>query len=235
MLFRHVSWYFKIIKNPIFSNQRYLRVGPTLAGRSRPGRAGPTAPDPVRDSNHGQRPDTVCDIQTSRAVGQARSARGSNLADMTSALPGPWDFQIIFAFSSRCVSASSRFRGHSMLVTPHPAVSLGSHSLSTTCVRSRAWHAPIPAIGYRWCRVGYVVPWSGVFWATTNVVNRDFVFSLGNCKKIGVMNREVFVVNHDKKNHDSRQKPHESWFFSFVRNGPNFNHVMWLIIVDCWL
>jgi len=51
-------------------------------------------------------------------------------------------------------------------------------------------------------------------------MNRDFVFFYENCKKNGVMNREVFVVNHDKKNHDSRQKPHESCFFSFVRNGP---------------
>ena len=67
----------------------------------------------------------------------------------SSARPGPCDSQNIFAVSSRCVSSSSRFRGSSVLVSPGPAASLGSRSLSTIGVRSRVCHAPIPAFGYR--------------------------------------------------------------------------------------
>ena len=36
-------------------------------------------------------------------------------------------------------------------LSPRPAVSLGSRPLSTSGVRSRVGHAPIPVFGYRWC------------------------------------------------------------------------------------
>ena len=48
-----------------------------------------------------------------------------------------------------------------------PQWSLGCRSLSATGVRSRVCHAPTRAFDTVGCRVGYVVPWSGVFGATT--------------------------------------------------------------------
>ena len=46
-----------------------------------------------------------------------------------------------------------------MLVSPHPAVSLGSRSLSTGGVGSRVRQAPMSTFGYRsLVRVGSVVP-----------------------------------------------------------------------------
>ena len=53
--------------------------------------------------------------------------------------------------SSSCGSSFSKFRGHNLLVSPRPAVSLGSRPLPTSGVRSRVCHAPIPTFGYRWC------------------------------------------------------------------------------------
>ena len=60
--------------------------------------------------------------------------------------------------------------------SPGPAASLGSRSLSTIGVRSRVCHAPIPAFGYRWCGVGHVVPWSGIYRATTKCLESWFYF-----------------------------------------------------------
>ena len=53
--------------------------------------------------------------------------------------------------SSSCVSSSLKFGGHDLLVSPRPAVSLGSRLMHTSGVRSRVCHAPIMIFGYRWC------------------------------------------------------------------------------------
>ena len=47
---RHVSCLFQIKKFRWFQTQRFLRVEPTLGSRPRPGRAGPTAPGPARNT-----------------------------------------------------------------------------------------------------------------------------------------------------------------------------------------
>ena len=120
----------------------------------------------------------------SHATSARPSQRVYNLTDWSSARPGLWDSQNVFAVSSCCcVSSSSRFRGSNVLVSPGPAASLGSRSLSTTGVRSRVCHAPIPAFVYRWCGVGYIVPWSGIYISShdkmSRMINRDFIFFLG--------------------------------------------------------
>ena len=62
----------------------------------------------------------------------------------SSARPGPRDCQNIFAVASCCVPSSSRFRGSNVLVSPGPASSLGSRSLSTIGIRSSL---PCPCTG----------------------------------------------------------------------------------------
>ena len=47
-----------------------------------------------------------------------------------------------------------------------------------------------------------------------NVSNRDFFLGGGKAKINHVVIRDLFVVNRDKKKHDSRQEDHESRFFS---------------------
>ena len=94
-----------------------------------------------------------------------------------------------------------------MLVSPGPAASLGSRSLSTIGVRSRVCHAPIPAFGHRWCGVGYVVSCiRHISRPRQNVSNRDFILFWEQLKEN--------VVHRDKKK--SRQKDHESCFFSLL-------------------
>ena len=149
-------------------------MGPTLGGGVEPGRAHGAWPKPapgpsprpaqwVQFSKSRAKPDQVCEIPIPRDVGPARPANFHS--HWSSARPGPRDSLNIFSVSSCCVS--SRFRGSNVLVSRGPAASLGSRSLSTIGIRSRVCHAPIPACGYRWCGVGYVVPSSGIYRATT--------------------------------------------------------------------
>ena len=131
-----------------FKSNAFLRVGPIFGRRAEPGRADrawPSLRPPQRVifSNHGPKPDLVCEIPIPRDVGPAR--RASFQSHWSSARPSPWDSHNIFALSSCCGSFSSRFRGSNVLVRPRPAASLGSRSLSTIGIRSRVCHAPIPA------------------------------------------------------------------------------------------
>ena len=79
-----------------------------------------------------------------------------------------------------------------MLVSPGPAASLGSRSLSTIGIRSRVCHAPIPAFGYRWFGVGYVVLRSGIYRATTKCLESWLYFLEGKAKKNHVVIRDFF-------------------------------------------
>ena len=120
-------------------------------------RAEPTAPGPAcaRPSgwyfqNFRPKPDQVCEIPIPRDVGPAPPAISQS--HWSSARPCPWDSHNIFALSSRCVF-SSRFRGSNVLVSPGPAVSLGSRSLSTIGARSRVCHSlyqPSDSVGAVW-------------------------------------------------------------------------------------
>ena len=137
------------MKIPIFQTQRFLRVEPTFVSRARLGPPGrPCLVRPVIYSNHGPKSDPACEIPISSTVGQARSA-GFHLAGRLPSLA----CDILRSFSllpSNCGSPSSKFGGHNVLVGPRPAVSLGRRPLSTSGVRSRVCHAPIPAFGYLW-------------------------------------------------------------------------------------
>ena len=165
----------------IFSKSKKSNIpNPTVfaggANSRRWGRAGPSRRRPAQRvifQNHGPKPDQVCEIPVPRDVGPAPPA--SFQSHWSSARPGPRDSHNIFAVSSCCVSFSSRFRGSSVLVSPGPAASLGSRSLSTIGTQSRVCHAPIPAFGYRWCGVGYVVPYHEYIDPRQNVSNRDFL------------------------------------------------------------
>ena len=160
----------------IFSNSKKSNISnPTVfaggANSRRWGRAGPRrrrlaqpAPGPAGDIFKiiSQSP-----TRSGRFQSHVTSARPVSFQyHWSSARPGPGDSQNIFAVSSCCVS-SSRFRGNNVLVSPGPAASLRSRSLSTIGIRSRVCHAPIPAFGYRWYGVGYVVQGSGIYRATT--------------------------------------------------------------------
>ena len=139
-----------------------MRVGPTLGGGVQPGLADGAWPSPrpaqrvIFSKSRAQARPGLLRFQ-SHATSTRPRQRVSNL---TGRLPGLAReiLRSIFAVSSCCISSSSRFRGSNMLVSSGPAASLGSRSLSTIGVRSRVCHAPIPAFGYRWCGVGYVVP-----------------------------------------------------------------------------
>ena len=109
--------------------QLFVRVGPTLGGGAEQGRADRAWPSPcpaqrVIFSNHGPKPDLVCEISIPRDVGPARPATFHS--HWSSARPGTGDSQNIFSLSSCCVSSSSKFRGSNVLVSPRPAASLES-------------------------------------------------------------------------------------------------------------
>ena len=141
---------------PIFAGEvnsrRWGRAGPSRRRLAQPvpGPAGDifkiTGPSPTR-----------CVRFQSHATSARPRQRVSNLSGR---LPGLAReiFRIFSLVLCTAVSSSSRFRGSNALVSPSPAASLGSRSLSTIGVRSRVCHAPMPAFGYRWCGVGYVVP-----------------------------------------------------------------------------
>ena len=148
-------------------------------------------------SNHGPKHDQVCEIPIPLDVGPAPPA--SFQSHWSSARPGPWDSQNIFAVSSCCVSSSSRFRGSNVFVSPGPAASLGSRPLSTIGIWSRVCHAPIPAFAYRWCGVRYVVPWSGIYRATTKCLESWFFFQREKLKEKRVVNRDKKITIHGKK------------------------------------
>ena len=141
-------------------------------GRAGPGRLRPALP--VRGANPRPKHDPVCEIPMSQAVGPTRPPR----FNVTRCLIGQArEILTIFSLSSVCFSCCSRSRGRSMLIGPRPAESVGWRSLPTIGVRSRVCHAPIPAFdSVVGCRVGYVVPLSGVFQASINVTNRVFFF-----------------------------------------------------------
>ena len=134
-------------------------MAPTLAGGAEPGRADRARPSP-RTAQPGI-------FQSTAAQGRP-GPRDSNLTDRLSGLAREM-LRIFLPFLSRCVSSSSRFRDRNVLVMPRSVGSWVSRSLPTTGIvlRRRVCHAPIPAFGYHWLRVGYVVPWSGVLRATT--------------------------------------------------------------------
>ena len=72
--------------------QRFLRVGPTLGGGVEPGEAdrGWSSPRPAQRvilSNHGPKPDLVCEIPIPRDVDPARPA--SFQSHWSPARPGP--------------------------------------------------------------------------------------------------------------------------------------------------
>ena len=153
----------------IFSNSKKSNVSnPTVfaggANSRRWGRAGPSrrrlaqpAPGPAGDvfKITGPSPTKSVRFQSHATLARPRQ-RVSNL---TGRLPGlAREILCVFSLFLRAVSSSSRFRGSNVLVLPGPAAFLGSHTLSTIGVRSRVCNAPIPAFGYRWCGVGYVVP-----------------------------------------------------------------------------
>ena len=67
-------------KKTVVQIQRCLGVGPILAGGAEPGqadraRSSPRPAQTVIFSNHGPKPDPVCEIPVSRAVDSARPAR----------------------------------------------------------------------------------------------------------------------------------------------------------------
>ena len=134
--------------------QRFLRVGPTLGGGVRPGRADGAWPSPCpaqRVIFSKSRPQARPGLGDSNPM-RRRPAPASEFPISLVVCPA-W-LQDIFAVSSCCVPFSPRFRGSNVLVSPGPATSLGSRSLSTIGIRRRLCHAPIPAFGYRWCGVG---------------------------------------------------------------------------------
>ena len=110
-------------------------MGPTLGGGVEPGRADGAWPSPrpaqrviFSKSRVQARPGPGDSNPTRRRPGPASWV--SFQSHWSSARPGPWDSQNIFAVSS-CWVSSSRFRGSNVLVSPGPAASLGSRSLST--------------------------------------------------------------------------------------------------------
>ena len=149
----HVSWYFQVVKNPLFKSivRRWGRAGPSRRRLAQP------APGPAGDIFEITSPSPT---RSGKFQSHGTSARpGQRLSNLTGRLPGlaRRDSHNIFAVPSCCVS-SSRFRGTRVLVSPGPVASLGIGSLSTIGIRRRVCHAPIPAFGHRWCGVGYVVP-----------------------------------------------------------------------------
>ena len=83
---------FKLYKNPIFQIQRFLWVGPPLGGGVELGRADRAWPSPrpaqrVIFSNHGPKPDLICEIPIPCDVGPARPT--SFQYHRSSARPGP--------------------------------------------------------------------------------------------------------------------------------------------------
>ena len=150
--------YFQILKNPIFQIPRFCG----WANSRRWGRAGPSQRRLAQPA-----PGPACDIfkitgpsptRSVRSQSHATSALSGQRVSNTGRLPGlAREILRIFSLFLRA-AVSSRFRGSNVLVSPGPAASLESRSLSTTGIRSRVCHAPIPAFGYLWCGVGYVVP-----------------------------------------------------------------------------
>ena len=106
--------------------------------------AGPGRPRLTRTavySSHGPKPDPACEIPISPTVVQARFARFR----LTGRLPG-LACDVLRSYSRlypSCASSSSIFRGHNLLDSLRPAVSLDSRPLPTSGVRSRVCHAPI--------------------------------------------------------------------------------------------
>ena len=152
----------------IFSNSNKSNISnPTVfaggANSRRWGRAGPSrrrlaqpAPGPAGDIFKITGPSPTRSVRFQSHATSARS--GQRVSNLTGRLPGlAREILRIFSLFLRA-AVSSRFRGSNVLVSPGPAASLESRSLSTTGIRSRVCHAPIPAFGYLWCGVGYVVP-----------------------------------------------------------------------------
>ena len=98
-------------------------MGPTLGGGVEPDRADRAWPNPrpaqrVIFSNHGPKPDQVCEIPIPRDVGPARPA------SFQSHCPA-WLVRSSEYFRSSCCVSSSRFRGSNVLVSPRPALPWG--------------------------------------------------------------------------------------------------------------
>ena len=132
------------------NSRRWGRAGPSRRRLAQP------APGPAGDISKITSPSPT---RSGRFQSHATSARPSHrVSNLTGRLHGlAREILRIFSLFLRAVS-SSRFRGRNVLVSPGPAASLGSRSLSTVGIRSRVCHAPIPACGCRWCGVGYAVP-----------------------------------------------------------------------------
>ena len=74
-----------------------------------------------------------------------------------------------------------------MVVSPRPAVSLGSRPLSASGVQSRVCHAPVPAFAVPLVRVGCVELWrlDQVYFETRlKVTNRYFVLCYDSTMKV---------------------------------------------------
>lgn len=70
---------------------------------------------------------------------------GRRDSNLTGRLPGLAQILRMFCFALRlrCASSSSRVRGRNVLVSPRPAVALGSRLPSTTGVRTRVSYMPL--------------------------------------------------------------------------------------------
>ena len=148
---------FSFLLIPILQTQRFLRVEPTPASGARPGRAGPTAPDPARDYI--------------RITGRSLTQPSRFQSHRPSAEPGPPDSISQAVCPAWPVPYSGSFRFCLRAVAPPPRTletitcSLdraqrclwGSRPLSTSGARSRVCHGPIPA-RIPLVRVGSVVP-----------------------------------------------------------------------------
>ena len=148
--------------NPIFQIQRFLRVGPTLGGGVEPGRAdgawpcpclAQPAPGPAGDIFKITSPSPTRSV---RFQSHATSARPrQRVSNLTGRLPGlAREILRMFSLFLRAVSPPRGFEAATCSLARAQRLLWGV----ARSLRSRVCHAPIPAFGYRWCGVVYVVP-----------------------------------------------------------------------------
>ena len=136
-----------------YSNNKSHQVcffGWSQLSRVEHGQAGPGRPRlarPVIYSNHGPKPAQSARFQSHRPSDKP----GTNKRDSISqaVCPARPIFSRLFVFGLWLILL--KFRGHNVLVSPCPAVCSGNRPSFTSAVRSRVYHAPKTAFGYRWC------------------------------------------------------------------------------------
>ena len=100
----------------------------------------------------------------------ATSARpGQRVANLTGRLHGlAREILRIFSLFLRAASPPPRgFEAATCSIARAPLLLWGVARSLQSAYEARVCHAPIPAFGYRWCGVGYVVPWSCIYRGTT--------------------------------------------------------------------